>query len=307
MKRFSIGRAITDGFELVGRKPLAVFVWGVLLAVPYALMAPLYVSMADAIPWGSTDSEAASEMIFGEMMRFQALSNLVSVIQLVLGVIVSAAVLRAMLWPNRARAFYLRAGLHEVRLAVVWIGSFIGLFIIVLILGLILIVLGVAASQPGHGAAAAMPAMIIIVMAPAMILGLAMISLMPAATMDTADFGFVAGWKAAWASWGRLCGLLVALLLILIVVQLLVMAVMAGILAIAWSIGLLGDVGAAFKDPQSWAIDGGKVAGLVALFFVPVAVVSGVLQVLMIAPFASAWRQIRASAPIERAPEVVAS
>lgn len=98
---------------------------------------------------------------------------------------------------------------------------------------------------------------------------------------------------------------MVALFLILIVLQMIMVVVLFGMAALAWTAGLLGDVDAALADPASWRIDNGRLAGLIALFFLPVAVMSGILQVVTLAPFASAWRQIVENRHAASAPDAL--
>lgn len=310
MKAFSVTRALGDGFELVGRRPLAVLVWGALLTLPYVLIVPMTIGLLQSIPptaWD--DSETMNSEFMAQMMQFQALSNLTNVVAIAALVFVSAAVFRAVLFPERSKAFYLRASLDELRLAVVSIAVFIGWMLAAGLVVLILALIGVSFAHAAPAVQGLAWVLLGLIGTAAIVIGFAHIALMGPATIGTADFAFAAGWRGARRSWGRLSALTVLLVLIAVVLQMLFYVVFAGLLGLAWAMGLLGDIGGFFTsgDPSAWRIDVARAWGLVALLFVPVSMMMGVVQTVMLAPFASAWRQVEHGPQAAGAPDASVS
>lgn len=125
MKTFSIMDAATEPFRLVGRRPLATIVWGLVMLAPSLLvigaMIPLLSEMAASGAF-SADALVAAEsdaMPFGEnmasMMQFQIWSNLAQLLGLLSLVIVTAAIIRAVHEGRKGDgAFFLRIGMAEL-------------------------------------------------------------------------------------------------------------------------------------------------------------------------------------------------
>ncbi|MBX9460433.1 MAG: hypothetical protein KL785_04300 [Brevundimonas sp.] len=110
MKRFSIGASIGDGFGLIARRPLAVFVWGLLLLAPtfasFGLMLPMMGEMFANMPQSGSDYPADSafpDRLMAEMMQFQLVSMLLNIVQLLAMAVVYTAIFRAVLKPRGAQ------------------------------------------------------------------------------------------------------------------------------------------------------------------------------------------------------------
>lgn len=311
MKRFSIGTSIGDGFRLVTGRPLTVFVWGLLMLAPtfgaMALILPamgeMFASMPDPDSAASMD-EAFSEAMVGQMMQFQLASMLSNVVQLVVMAVIYTAIFRAVLRPRERSFFSLRLGMDELRVAVVGLAIGVGLYaaIIVAVLLGVGVGFGVGASDTAAGIWAA------VVLAFAVFLGvlwmMARVSLIAPASVLYRDFAFAQGWKLAsgkgWALFGMnlliwlmIMGIyMIVALIIAVTIGGMVAAMMPALEAMQSDANPFAEMSALVAANWYWAL----VAALIG------SMVYGALMTLMVAPFASACRQLaESSAPGESA------
>ena len=311
MKRFSIGTSIGDGFRLVTGRPLTVFVWGLLMLAPtfgaMALILPamgeMFASMPDPDSAASMD-EAFSEAMVGQMMQFQLASMLSNVVQLVVMAVIYTAIFRAVLRPRERSFFSLRLGMDELRVAVVGLAIGVGLYaaIIVAVLLGVGVGFGVGASDTAAGIWAA------VVLAFAVFLGvlwmMARVSLIAPASVLYRDFAFAQGWKLAsgkgWALFGMnlliwlmIMGIyMIVALIIAVTIGGMVAAMMPALEAMQSDANPFAEMSALVAANWYWAL----VAALIG------SMVDGALMTLMVAPFASACRQLaESSAPGESA------
>ena len=123
MGSISVGPAISAGFRLIGREPLAFLVWCVVYLVVTSV--PTIASWSEtAALYEAAASDAAARPSFG---LWQWTSSIVSLVAIVC---LTCAAMRATLHPDERRAFYLRLGAREL-----WFG----------LTGIILLVLGIIA------------------------------------------------------------------------------------------------------------------------------------------------------------------
>lgn len=126
MAKLSIGEALSDGFGLIGRRPLDCLVWGlayfVLAFLPAmaicAWVVPDWLAfMRDAV----AHPDAASPADFGKnlamQMKFQSLQPLILLATLVGRTVVYCAVFRAIIRPQERGFFHLQLGATEL-----WVG-----------------------------------------------------------------------------------------------------------------------------------------------------------------------------------------
>lgn len=311
MKRFSIGTSIGDGFGLIARRPLAVFVWGLLMLAPtfgaMALLLPAMGEMFASMP--DTDSAAAmdeafSEVMVGQMMQFQLASLLSNVVQLLVMAVIYTAIFRAVLRPRERSFFSVRLGMDELRVAVVGLAIGVGLYIAIIVAVLLSvgIGLGVGASDTTAGLWTGAG------LALAVILGvlwlMARVSLIAPASVLYRDFAFAQGWTLAagkgWALFGMNLLIWLMIMGIYMIVAFVVALTIGGVVAtmlpaleaMPSDANPFAEISAWVAANWYWAI----VAGLIG------AMVYGALMTLMIAPFASACRQLaESSTPAEPA------
>ncbi|MBN9480002.1 MAG: hypothetical protein J0I52_07180 [Bordetella sp.] len=295
---FQIDEALADGFRLIRRRPGGVFAWGVVMALPVLLSVILMIDLFMTIGLEAMAEEAdPSPQALAAMMRMQAWSMLVNLVQLAGYVLVIAAICRAVLWPDRApgRFFDLRVGMDEARVAVAGLAVMAGCYGVMLVVLLLAFAFGAAFWMVSGTAAVVMG----VTVGLAGIVGIAWAALRTSMIMPlsiaTQDFAFVAGWRMTKGRVGMLLGLFVATfavtimahVLFLIVTGLIVLGVSIPIWPqlVAWAEGTSGQVPA--FNPVVVAAAG--FAGLIVL-----AAYYGVIIAIWIAPGVSACRQMLA-------------
>lgn len=304
MARFSIGTAIGDAFGLIRRRPLSVWVWGILLMAPGAVgLALVFPAMAGVFadmppPGDDAAADAMTGRMFGEMMQLQLASMLSNVGQLLVMAVVYTAVFRAVLRPNQGSVFSLRIGMDELRIAVVGLALGVGLYAAMLVFIMVGMAIGFAVWTSGDpGVLAVTVTVMALIMLAVLFLALARVSLIAPASVLYRDFAFAQGWRLAAGKTLSLFGMMLLIFLMILVIQ----AMLVGIAAIVFSsVGLLGGFHWAalhheanpFAAMSDWFAANwywAALGGLVASFFY------GVLITLSVAPFASATRQLAES------------
>jgi hypothetical protein len=301
MKRFSIGTSIGDGFGLIGRRPFAVFAWGLLMVAPMfgalGLMAPamgeMFANMPDAEGAAAADS-AFTEGMVAQMMQFQMASLLANLGQYVGMAVVYTAIFRAILRPAERSFFSLRLGMDELRVAVAGLAIGIGIYIVMIFGILLCVALGFGLWAQGEAVALWTCGIVGLAMIVALFWGLARVSLIAPASVLYRDFAFAQGWKLGAGKGWPLLGMLVLLYLMILVIYFVVILIVA--LAAG---GLIAATGSAFEGagPDAnpfegigawmavnwpWLVVGGLVLSWVY----------GAFMTVMVAPFASACRQL---------------
>ena len=128
MAEIAVGGAINEGFSLVRRHPGAMLLWGLsrmALAVGVvALYAPVYFNIFEAARSGAG---VAAFQNNPQIMAMQSFSYLINILQLGVSAVVSCAVWRAVLHPERSQYGYLRVSSTEFFVAVLLIGAGVGI------------------------------------------------------------------------------------------------------------------------------------------------------------------------------------
>jgi len=307
MKRFSIGTSIGDGFGLIGRRPFSVFVWGLLILAPafgaigvmLPAMGEMFANMPDPDSGAAADS-AFPEGMFAQMMQVQMASLLINLVQYVGLAVVYTAIFRAVLRPAERSFFSLRLGMDELRVAVAGLAIGIGLYFVMILGVLLCVALGFGLWAQGEAVALWTCGIVGLALIVALFWGLARVSLIAPASVLYRDFAFAQGWKLAagkgWPLLGMQLLLCLMIFVIYIVVVIIVVLAAGGLIAAtgsAWEGG--GHEANPFEGMNAWLAVNWPwlVAGGLVL-----AMIYGAFMTLMIAPFASACRQLaETSAP----------
>lgn len=293
---FLIGDALTDGFRLIGRKPLNVMAWGILLTLPVLLSAFLVIDMIASIGVDAMAAEEPGPEAFAAIMRVQALSGLLNLSQVCVYVLVIAAVCRAVLWPGRApgRIFDLRVGMDEARVAVACVAIMIGCYGVLFVILLLAFAFGAALWMVSEAAAMSLG----VIVGLAGLVGVAWAALRASmiipASVGLKDFAFVDGWRLTKGRVAPLLGLAVTTFLLAVLVQVLIVTIVAVVVfaisipfwpqLLAWAEGM--EAGAA---PQ---LNAGVVMAVSLALFPVIAAYYGVITVITTAPWVSACRQM---------------
>lgn len=317
MRRFSIGTAIGDAFRLIRRRPLAVFVWGLLTVAPFvigfALILPVMGDMFANMPAPGSDpagyEDAFPDQAFAQMMQFQMASMLMNIGQLLVMAVVYTAIMRAMLHPRETSFFSLRIGMDELRVAVVGLAIGVVMYIAMIILALFAVALAVALGLGMSGSDPGVVVSVVVVLAIVAAIGflwaMARVSLMAPASVLYRDFAFVQGWKLASGKGWPLFGMMLLILVIVLLIEAVLVMIGVGLFAgFAAASGPLAEMAAAaepFSGLAAWLAANWYWAALGAL---AASLFYGVVLTLGIAPYASACRQLAESGapkPVEEA------
>lgn len=311
MKRFSIGTSIGEGVRLIGSRPLTVFFWGLLMLAPtfgaMALILPtmgeMFASMPDAESAAAMD-EAFSEAMFGQMIQFQLASMLSNVIQLLVMAVIYTAIFRAVLRPGERSFFSVRLGMDELRVAVVGLAIGVGLYVAIIVAVLLGVGIGFGVGAADR-AAGIWTAVALVV---AVILGvlwlMARVSLIAPASVLYRDFAFAQGWRLAsgkgWALFGMNLLIWLMIMGLYMIIALIVAVTIGGVVAtMVPALEAMPSDANPFAEMSAWVAANwywAIVAGIVG------SMIYGALMTLMIAPFASACRQLdESSTPTEPA------
>jgi hypothetical protein len=293
---FSFNDAVGAPFLLLRRRPLYLFVWGLmmmaLVAAMYSLLIPLMASMV-----GSASGEEAFDTYLMESIRLQAAINGMNIVMYLVMLLTWTAAARATLSPGRGDRFlFLRLGMDEVRVAVTVVAVFIGWYIALLVL--ILLGVGIGAALWSSSQATAVGVLIVygLLVFALSIWGWLRVSLIAPASLILKRFAFAEGWALARGQMWKLLGLNLVVWLIYMVSLILMYALAGAIL-----------VGSFFGQGLQWPaqvesyadvqplIQAMIVPALVTL--IPFSIVFGWVMALYAAPGVVAARQLLDGVP----------
>lgn len=305
-RTFSIGEALVAGFQLIRRRPLDAWVWGGLIALPLLLSFWLVLKMMAVAPLAAATDETAVSAFIMSIMRVQALSWLLNILQMLAYVAVMAAIYRAVLRPQapRGRFFDLRVGMDEARVFVAGLLIVIGFYGGGILIGLLAFAFGAAMWMVSEMAAVALGAAIGLIGLVAVAWIMLRASLIMSASIALEDFAFASGWALTRGHVAKLLGLAVATLAIVLIVQMLAMTV---VMAIGMGFGF-----ALWPQIEAWTramewnsaipINWPLAVSLSLLAWPVAAAFYGALTVIVTAPSASACGQLLARKTQDAAP-----
>lgn len=308
MTRFSIGEAIGAAFSLIRRRPAAVFVWGALVIGPILLFIPMmlgflfrFATTIEAESAAGVDPATAPfpAEAFAGMVGMQAAGGLLNLLQLLAMVVVYPAIMRAVIRPDERSWFSLRVGMDEVRVAVVSLVLFGGLYIVMMVVMMLAMVVGaVAVGIGGQNGGGLFVVVMMGLMGAFMIVALCVLarfSLMAPASLQYRTFAFSEGWRLGKGQWGRLIGLhLVSMVAILLIELLLAMVVLIGALAVV-NMGIDWNLPPAGTNENPFPALEALLAAwwpMLVLGGVLLCALYGVLMTISVAPVASACAQL---------------
>jgi len=312
MASFSATGAATAGFGVIGRAPLAVPAWGLVILLTLVgpmvglmwSLAPQFTEMIRTMPDpASSTSGPADSAMMARMMQFHTSMMGVNLVSWVGGALVKAvvagAVFRAVLEPDQKRWAYLRLGMSELWLGLVtlvqgvlFMMAYFAVVFVGLILGLILFLVGSAAGDAGKLVAGLLIALVIAAGIAALIWGVLRLSMAGPMSFVEGKFLLFESWAFTRGQAGRLFGMAVLLMLILFGLELVLYAIL-GVAAFAWRTEIKATVEALQgQPPQAWlhAFWPIAAAGAVLLSFL-----AAFAMTLLYAPWAKAYQALAAS------------
>ncbi len=322
MARFSVSGAATAGFGVIGRAPLAVLAWGLVILVALVgpmvgLMwaaAPQFIDFIKAMPEpGSAAATTDDPAMLARMMRFQTSMMGVNAVSWLGGAVVKAvvagAVFRAVLQPDQKRWAYLRLGASELWLGLVtlvqgvlFMMAYFAVVIVGLILGVIAYLAGSAAGDAGKAIAFLLIALVVLAGIGALIWGVLRLSMAGPMSFAQGKFLLFESWTFTRGQSGRLLGMALLLALILMALELVLYAVVGGGVLLTVVASGTGEGLAEILDPlkgQPPAVWLRTFWPLIAFGATLLSIVGGFAMALVYAPWAKAYQDLAASGASE--------
>lgn len=302
MAALSISDAMGEPFRLIRERPLWVLLWGAPYAATLAIIVPLFALAFANMPLGEADTltDAESQAMFGQMMSVQIASMLLNVVQIGAGVMIWAAVNRAVL-SGRApdRWAHFRFSMDELHLLVIGILLVVGLYVGLIVIAILAaVVFGVTAYGSGAAPSAGWVFGLLSVVGLTLIAALAMAartSLIAPASIHLKRLALPEGWRVAKGRTLPLMGLLALVVLIYMAIYLLTAGLIVGVVA-AMVIATGAANGPAAETFGEVLPSTGTIVLWVAIALLPASFLLGTFMTIYVAPFAHAFRQLWESA-----------
>jgi hypothetical protein len=298
MAAISIGRALGSGFGLIRRRPVSVFVWGLILvlliqAPALVVVSRIWADMLGVIALGRT---AAPQAILGLQSSLQGRMAIVQALLLptfLIRMVIVAAVYRAVLEPKSSAFAYLRFGAREGWMSLLAICmSVVAPYVIVFALIFIGAVIAAAfqlqmAWRLGAWAVAA-------ILTALLVWALLRLSLAAPLTFAERKFRLFESWAVTRGQALRLLVLSLAVFLIIVALEVLLFG---GVAAVVWFSGVAHSIGPGSIRNWLLQLQTGQgiadVAPWLGAGAIVEAAVGGALTAIATAPFASAFRDLR--------------
>ncbi|MEJ2817610.1 MULTISPECIES: hypothetical protein [unclassified Caulobacter] len=319
MARFSVSGAATAGFGVIGRAPLAVLAWGLVILVTLVgpmvglmwTLVPQFIAFIKSMPEpGSAAATPGDDpAMLARMMQLQSSLMGVNAIgwvggALVKGVVVGA-VFRAVLQPDQKRWAYLRLGKSELWLALVtlvqgilFMMAYFAVAIGGFILGMIVYLAGAAMGDGGKLVAGFLIVLVVLAAAGLLIWGVLRLSMAGPMSFAEGEFRLFESWAFTRGQSGRLLGMALLMALILIVLEIALYAIVGGGVVLAVVASGTGEGLTEILDPlkgqppevwlrASWP--------LIACGAAVLSVIAAFAMALVGAPWAKAYQELAAS------------
>ncbi len=303
MKRgFSVGAAVAEPFRLAFKRPLSTIAWGLVMILPSVLilaaLGPMIVEMVESgrTMEGTGGSSPGDFETFRQFVAFQAWSGLGNILSLLAVLLVTTAMIRAVLRGAGSRgAPFLGVGKDEFHVAVIGIAIVVGVFAVVMFVGAIIAAFGIAsvASSDGMSWAAWVAVGLGFAVAMALLVVWGRLALIAPVAVMRGDLAFAEGWRAGRGQTGRLFLLFLALIAVSIAFGLAILAVfLLGVALFGGGLAAWGDE----REVEAWMLaqiaNPWPAVGVGLVLLIPLAWVQGLGQALWTAPYALAAREL---------------
>jgi len=294
---FSIGKALASGFRLTRRRPLQVWAWGVVSVAPSLVFGALILRLFGATALEDMASAEPSAAFVDQMMQFQVWSGLANLLQALIWVVVTAAIFRAVLFPERPAPWAgLKVGMDEIRVAVVALAMIVAFYAAAIVIGLLAFAVGAGLWFVSEMAAVALGLMTAVAAGLAMWGVLLRACLIMPASVALDDFAFVPGWKLSKGQVLRLLGLSLAIVFVVLAIELALLAMIAVVLFLAAGVNVFS-LAAMLDQGAPPEVDWGVLIPWALAAFLPLSWLQGFLTTVVMAPYAEACRSLLAQGP----------
>jgi hypothetical protein len=298
---FSASDCAFEGFRLARRTPMTILIWAlayiVFSALCFALVGGSFVALMSA----ATDLQGAVDPSMEQLQPLMAAyAGMVWILPLaiVFGAVIYTAVMRAVLRPEQKSFGYMRLGMDEVRVFVVYlvlsILAFIAAVVIYGVAGVISGVAGVAAGDAGG-----IIAFLLILAATVLFVWLMVrFSLALPITVDQQKFAIFDSWNVTKGSGLKLFGMTVLVIVMALVVSILTSIV---ILPLTFLAGGMSNLAALEGADIGEIIN--AMGPAIVIYLIYNGVVSALMLAIFYAPYAAAYRDIRGGTePVDLSP-----
>lgn len=306
MARIAIDSAIGAGFGLIRHRPGAVLLWGVLYAALVALTVALVGSyyfgffhqIFAATQLGQEAGARFMSTLWPQMMAVQGWTSLIRIAGLFVAAMLYCAAFRAILHPDEGRLAYLRVGMAELMLFLLWFAAAIVFTIALVIYGLLVAAM-VAALIALHATAAGVALAVLAALAAVVVLIWLALRFSMVGPMMVSDgkFHLFESWTLTRGHAGVLFIMAVCLFVIILVVEMVIM----GVALIAGGASLASAAGGAANLASFLGRPPAQIATAIAPMLVVAVVVliplTGCFVAVLGAPWARAYLDLTAPEP----------
>lgn len=287
MKAFSIESALTAGFRLIRREPLAVLVWGVFYVALYIVSQAIIMGAglgAFLTGLGSDPQRAFESMNAAALSQGMGVMALSWLLQMAGVVVLQGAIARAELYPDDRRYFYLRLSRRELWLAVTSVTLTILLGLVLGVAFLIAMVPAGIMSMDGGKSAFGTMLLIAIPFGVGALYVCARFAFAWIIAFDEERFSLFDSWMLTKGQGWRLVLMMLGLVVLLIAIGIAAFIVLGVLGLVMFGLAkMLGAIGVVIA----------VLAGL--LLVAAYAVATGASYALFTSPFLEAYRSIRAA------------
>ena len=305
MVKLDVVKAAFSGFGVIGRNPMAVLVWALFVGIvgilpAFALFGGIFSTVTELIAADQRGVEPTPEMVMPMLGSIFALLPVLMLTGLVVRVVLTGAIYRAVLFPKDSGWFYLRLGARELWLGLLFIVVGIVAFALSMVMMAVAVPLIFVASQ--NADPVIQMVMLRVAMLPVygvMIFLFVRFCLAFPMTFAESNFRLMESWSMTRGnSWRLVLVILLLIALVIVAEVILGLIILAAVAAVIGAGAMKGDwseeriVAFFSQDPSVWIqsllpwIIGGSVIACI---------LTALMAVIFTAPWADAYRQLRGS------------
>jgi hypothetical protein len=316
MSEISVGSAVGAGFQLIGRRPISVLVWGLIrvgyvaaiLAVYAPVLMGMFAELSSKAQTGVEPTQADVSQMMSHMFLLQGIGYLAQLVGLLVSSIIICAVVRSILHPERNAFASLRLGAPEFFVVIL---SFAGSFVLVFAIMIFVIpfaILGVIlGTQHLWIALAVMIALAVLILVLGLIYVAARFAFVVPMMVDDGHFHLFDAWSLSKGKVGSIVVIGLCLMVIGLLLGVVIEAIFIGLgaAALGMAAGGLGNLQSFFTHtpPQQIIMTLAPSLILLALLTIPI---QGCATAIFFAPWARAYRDVVPTSPTA-APPLTAS
>ena len=314
MSEISVGSAIGAGFQLIGRRPVSVLVWG-LLRIGFAvgvlaLYAPVFMGMfadiASRAQTGGQPNPADMSQMMSHMVLIQGVGYLAQLVGLFVGSIILCAISRAIVHPERKAFASLRLGAPELFVAILSFAAGIVLVFAMMIFSIPFVILGIfLGMQHQWVALAVMIGVALLILVLALIYIAARFAFVVPMMVDDGRFHLFDAWTLTKGKVGSIILIGFCLVLIALLLGAVIDALFLGLGAASLGVAAGGfdNLRTFFTQtpPQQILMTLAPSLIMLGLLLIPI---QGAALAIFVAPWARAYRDVVPASPLAPAPVV---